>query len=136
PFEHVARYFSRATMSLGHLHTREGYLYEGSPITEKVETLGLLPRRSAAERKQLLQESPATAIEYIAAIMSAYALEADKFGVNIRSRPSLLAAKYQGLPLKNEGQELEAWSDQLRTGKKDFSLGNADPSHNAGWWVE
>ncbi len=69
---------------------------EGEPITKEVEEMGIEPKRTMRQRKQFLEASPANSIEYIGAVMYAYADIAERNGYDIRCDPEILTNCYQG----------------------------------------
>ena len=71
-------------------------LGEGEPITKEVEEMGIEPSRTMEKRRQFLEASPANSIEYIGAVMYAYADIASKHGYDIRCDPAMLTNCYQG----------------------------------------
>jgi len=80
----------------GKVHIREDRLSKGHPPAEEVEGRGYLPKQSYEARNELLAK-PASAITYIAAIMSAYADAASTGGYNIRCQPDILTTFFNGV---------------------------------------
>jgi hypothetical protein len=90
-----------------------GKVHTEATVVQEVEASGLLPARSAAERRALLRR-PGPSITYIAAIMSAKAAIAEAFGFSIRNRVDILTNEYQG-------RSLRQWTDHLAN-KRDTTL--------------
>lgn len=77
----------------GKVHYREGHFWEGDPVAKQVEDMGLLPKLSEDQRRQVLT-TPNGAAAYIAAIMSVYSGLLRTSGVDLRCNPGLLATFY------------------------------------------
>jgi hypothetical protein len=71
------------------------FAFFGETDAQLVEQMGYMPKLTLEERIIALQ-NPDTAIKYIAAIMGAYADQAQKAGYNIRNQPAILATYYNG----------------------------------------
>jgi hypothetical protein len=108
---------SRASKAVGKPHVRETLLspFEGAPVTKQVEEAGYLSPKSRSERVKYIESSSAHAIEYISAIMAAFADIAAEFGYDIRSNPNVLTNCYQGSDLKK-------WRAHLARKKPNSSL--------------
>lgn len=89
----------------GKVHYREIMSPGQQPVAEQVEELGLLPRITEQQRKQILS-TPRGAAIYIAAIMSVYASIAGQYGSDIRCRPDFLATFYSAWTFKRAKQAL------------------------------
>jgi hypothetical protein len=105
----------------GKVHYKEFHYAEGEPVAKVAERLGYLPATTMQRRANLLA-TDAGAIDYIAAIMAAYAAEAESSGYAIRCRPDLLATFYS------------AWS--LSEAQRRFRENRAPlASNRVGSWV-
>ncbi|MCR8557635.1 DUF4157 domain-containing protein [Mucilaginibacter sp. BJC16-A38] len=71
---------------------------EGDPVSKEVEDRGYLPQQTMDDRKALLKTTSGS-IEYIGAIMDAFADLATGAGYNIRCEPALLCTFYNGFDL-------------------------------------
>ncbi|MFD5384397.1 hypothetical protein ACFWMG_05370 [Streptomyces sp. NPDC127074] len=85
-----------------------GKVHIDTAVVKQIEDRGYLPRRGLFEREAKLA-TPEGSIQYIAAIMGAYADVADKEGRhgNIRNRPEILSDLFQG-------SDLETWQRHLK----------------------
>jgi hypothetical protein len=101
---------------------------EGNPITKQVEEAGYLPKRTRNERWDYIGEKPEHAIEYIAAILSAYADVVEKHGFCIRWNPPILTNYYAGPGTDSEGRELKVVDEKVAkkriTKDHEFKTGN------------
>jgi len=103
---------------------------EAETAAEQVENAGLMPKTTQRQRKEILK-TPAGAIDYIGAIMSAFAAEAEKLrsggwqGENIRNRPEILTNAYQG-------EDLNTWRARLDAKKPGDKL---QPGNDMAYWV-
>lgn len=71
---------------------------EGDPVSKQVEDRGYLPSQSLDDRKDILSTTSGS-IEYIGAIMNAFADIAATSGYNIRCSPAILCTFYNGFDL-------------------------------------
>jgi hypothetical protein len=105
----------------GKVHYRSQVLCrEGNPVAKQVEVAGYLPRRSAAERRELLRR-PDAAIGYIGAIMCAYADIGARHGfVDLRYRADLILTQpYNGVRLVDGLDELGSWRATVARRERD-----------------
>jgi hypothetical protein len=95
-------------------YTTEMIFGEGDPVAKQVETLGLEPTRTMKARRTFLEASIANAIDYIGAIMDAFADIAAQHGYSIRCDPLLLTNCYQGGGVQ---KDFKTWETHLKTKK-------------------
>ena len=107
-----------------------GCFGEKETVAEQVEHSGYLPPVTEKKRRMMLKTSSG-AIEYIGAIMSAFAEEAERphaggwSGENIRARPEILTNAYQS-------EDLISWEYHLDAKKAGDELKPGNPMAN---WV-
>jgi len=118
-----------------------GKVHFRTSVVREVEAAGYLPVRSDMQRWDVLQ-TPAGAIEYIAAIMQAQSDIAASFGWDTRRNVPILANEYQGRDLtqwrahlaeKTRGAPLEAANSMALWAAKNLpyleaAVGTPDPS--------
>lgn len=104
---------------------KEGFFFEGRPLTKEVEEAGYLPRRTLEERKKLLSTAGGS-IEYIAAIMAALADVAAEYGYALRRNPALLTHVYNS-------SSLRGWREHLAKKPKGEPL---RPGTRMALWTE
>lgn len=89
---------SLRAVGLGKVHVKENRFSEGNPVSKQVEDRGYLPKQSLDDRRDLLR-TPAGAIDYIGAIMKAFADTAATAGYNVKCQPAILCTFYNGFDL-------------------------------------
>lgn len=93
---HLSSFFGLTRSSgPGKVHYKALYFNEGMPASRQIEIRGMVPGVSMEQRKRILSTDRG-AIEYIGAIMSALAAEAEKAGYHVRCSPATLATLYTG----------------------------------------
>lgn len=97
----------------GKVHYRVSQFYEGDPLSKEVEERGYLPRRTMAQRMQILRTDDGS-ITYIAAIMAAMRDVAKAHGLAISHDPGLLATFYSAWSLTDEDQFLRQHHSRLQ----------------------
>jgi hypothetical protein len=106
-----------------------GKVHYASSVVHQVEAAGYLPELNDAQREKVLR-TPSGAITYIAAIMSAMADIAAKFGYNIRCNVPILTNEYQG-------RDLEQWTSHLARRQQSESLGSQlQPGNSMAIWSQ
>jgi hypothetical protein len=104
----------------GKVHYKSNMLIrEGMPVAKQVELAGYLPVRSVASRKRILR-TPQGSVEYIGAIMCAYADIGFQCGFEgLRTRDDLILTQpYQGVRRIGELDELDSWRVALTQHKE------------------
>lgn len=96
----------------GKVHYRNYHFSEGDPVAKQVEEWGYLPRHTMLQRKAILA-TDAGAIEYIAAIMGAYADVARSSGREIACDPAILITFYSAWSLPDERHFLRRHKGRL-----------------------
>lgn len=107
----------------GKVHYRSKIIFgEGNPVAKQVELDGYLPRRTRAERRKLLRGCE-SAIDYIGAIMSAYADIGSSHGFDLRYRDDLILTQpYNGVRLIGGLDELDSWRAALARHRRRGTL--------------
>ena len=82
----------------GKVHYRSNHFSEGVPVAKEVEDRGALPKRTQEARRQRLAK-PDGAVEYIGAIMRAFADEGRKAGYDLYRDPAMLTTFYNAWDL-------------------------------------
>ncbi|NOZ70116.1 MAG: DUF4157 domain-containing protein [Deferribacteres bacterium] len=125
---------SLRAVGLGKVHYWDWYGPFFGPkktVAEQVEESGYLPHLTEKKRKEILK-TPSGSIEYIGAIMSAFADEAEKphdsgwKGENIRLRPEILTNAYQS-------EDIDSWAEHLDSKKPGDEL---KPGTPMALWVQ
>jgi len=93
-----ALYLSVRAVGPGKVHYKENKFSEGNPVSKQVEDRGYLPKQTMDARAKLLATTPG-AIDYIGAIMKAFADTAATAGYNIKCEPAILCTFYNGFDL-------------------------------------
>jgi hypothetical protein len=105
---------------------------EDDVIAKKVEDLGYLPKQANVADRLKILKTPVGAIEYIAAIMCAYADISASRNYNIRCDPVVLTHCFQGTGNKySTAGDFENWDKLLET-KAGAPL---DPRNDMAIWV-
>jgi hypothetical protein len=117
------------------VHYRSNAVFgEGNPVAKQVEVAGYLPRRSTAERREVLRR-PDIAIDYIGAIMRAYADVGARHGFDdLRYRDDLILTQpYNGVRRVAGLDELESWRATVARRERDATaLAPQNPMYH---WV-
>lgn len=107
-----SRFWMPSSVGPGKVHYRDVYIEGRSyfsstnpPLSQIVETLGLLPTKSISQRKQILATAAGSAL-YIAAIFSVFQDIAARRGQHIQCRPDLLATMYTAWTFSGIEREL------------------------------
>ncbi|HEY1966728.1 MAG TPA: hypothetical protein VGH89_02170 [Pseudonocardia sp.] len=119
----------------GKVHYKSKYVFgEGLPVAKQIEVAGYLPPQTIASRKRLLR-SPEGAIQYIGAIMCAYADIGAQCGFpDLRTRRDLILTQpYHGVRRIGPLTELDSWRGALLQHKeRGTSLRPENPMYT---WV-
>jgi hypothetical protein len=119
----------------GKVHYKSNMLIrEGMPVAKQVEHAGYLPARGIACRKRILR-TPQGSIEYIGAIMCAYADIGFQCGFEgLRTRDDLILTQpYQGVHRIGELYELDSWRVALTQHKERGT--DLEPRNRMYRWV-